>query len=416
MKVVQTYLICGLIILFSSCRFSKEKVTAERRTQLADYHQGEYGYDLVFLKKATKLVELVNGESRLVIAPEYQGRVMTSSTGGLKGVSQGWINYDWIESQKVDDNSNPYGGEDRIWLGPEGGQFSVFFAKGTSSGKGIWRVPAPLDHEEFLIRSMNSERVIVDKDFDLENNSGNKFKVRIARAITLLDSSEIRNNLGFEPGKSIHVVAYQSENRLMNIGDKVWEKETGGLSIWELSMLRASPAVVVILPYRKETEEKAFTDYFGDVPESHLKVTDKAIFFHADGNCCSKIGISPKKALPYMGSYDAKQNVLSIIQFSLERNQEYVNSLLEDHQDDPFSGDAVNFYNDGLRDNGSRIGQFYELETSSPAAFLKPGEEIVHTSRMYHFEGNRKDLDLLSRSLLYVSLDEIKNAFNISDL
>ena len=259
---------------------------------------------------------------------------------------------------------------------------------------------------------MNSKSITLDKDFEVENNSGNKFKVRITRIITLLDHNEIRNNLGFIPGKSVNVVAYQSDNRLKNIGDKAWNKEGGTLSIWDLGMLKASPTVTVILPYQHSDNGKIFTDYFGNIPKDRVKVTGNAVLFRVDGNYRSKIGISSLRAIPYIGSYDAKQKVLSVIEYSLSNDQMYVNSLLENQQNDPFSGDAVNSYNDGPQIDGSRMGQFYELETSSPAAFLKPGEEITHIRRMYHFEGNEKDLDEVSKSLLKVSLEEIKNAFS----
>jgi hypothetical protein len=53
------------------------------------------------------------------------------------------------------------------------------------------------------------------------------------------------------------------------------------------------------------------------------------------------------------------------------------------------------------------------LETSSPAAFLKPGEEITHVQRIYHFEGSEEDLDSLAKSLLNVSLSEVKSAFKL---
>ena len=51
----------------------------------------------------------------------------------------------------------------------------------------------------------------------------------------------------------------------------------------------------------------------------------------------------------------------------------------------PFSGDAVNAYNDGPLADGSQMGPFYEIETVSPAAFLKPGESIrnVEPTRVY---------------------------------
>jgi len=49
-------------------------------------------------------------------------------------------------------------------------------------------------------------------------------------------------------------------------------------------------------------------------------------------------------------------------------------------------GDAVNSYNDGPVTDGSIMGPFYEIESSSPAANLSPGEKITHTQRIFHIK------------------------------
>jgi len=72
---------------------------------------------------------------------------------------------------------------------------------------------------------------------------------------------------------------------------------------------------------------------------------------------------------------------------------DYVNSMWE-LQDEPFSGDTVNAYNDGPPEPGAApLGPFYELETSSPALALEPGKSGEHVSETYHFQGERAELD-----------------------
>lgn len=408
MRKAVLLLIISIPFLFGCSQFKKTGNTKKGNEKIS-YTAGEYGYDLDFLKKYITPVELVNGKSRLIVASEYQGRVMTSSSSGMKGNSHGWINYDFIASSKINEDANPYGGEERIWLGPEGGQFSIFF---TGNNPGKWIVPSALDHETFNIAQVNSQQITLEKDIELVNRSATKFYAKISRTITLLDSTEIRANLKIGFGKSIRVVAYKSENRLKNIGNYCWNKDNGTLSIWMLSMMKASPVAAVIIPYKQGGQEKVVNDYFGVTPGNRLKVTDDAVFYRTDAEFRSKIGVSPSSALPCVGSYDAQKQILSILTYSLPENKtEYVNSALVDQQKDPFSGDVINSYNDGPSKNGSRIGQLYEMEISSPAAFLKPGEEITHVQCMYHFEGKVKDLDMLVRSLLNVSISEIENVF-----
>jgi len=378
----------------------------------SEYKKGEYGYDLEFLKKHLNPLELVNSDSRLIIEPEYQGRVMTSSSSGLKGFSNGWINYDLIGSSTIQEHINTYGGEERIWLGPEGGQFSIFFKKDTTFKLENWFVPAELDQEPFEVANKDDNSITLGKKVRLENYSGTIFNAEITRKVILLSRDKITESLGIKIDGSVHVVAYQSENRLKNIGNNGWNKGSGALSVWMLSMLNPSSHVTVVLPYKKGDRGIIVKDnYFGNIPESRLKISENAVFFAADGKFRSKIGISLQRALPIIGSYDAKNNILTLIKFSLSENiSDYVNSALE-IQKEPFSGDVINSYIDGPSDDGAQLGRFYELEVSSPAAFLEPGEDIIHIQRTYHLEGSEKVLDVFTKSFLNVSIEEIKKAF-----
>ena len=86
-----------------------------------------YKSDKLFLEKHLRVVELVNGDKRLLLTPDLQGRVLTSTANGENGYSFGWLNYNLISSGKFLPHCNNFGGEDRYWLGPEGGQYSIFF-------------------------------------------------------------------------------------------------------------------------------------------------------------------------------------------------------------------------------------------------------------------------------------------------
>lgn len=45
-----------------------------------------------------------------------------------------WINYSFIKKRQIDLQFNPVGGEERFWLGPEGGVFSfIFQARGKTN-------------------------------------------------------------------------------------------------------------------------------------------------------------------------------------------------------------------------------------------------------------------------------------------
>ena len=188
------------------------------------------------------------------------------------------------------------------------------------------------------------------------------------------------------------------------------------LSIWILGMYNPSPATTVVIPYVSGSEADlgpvVKDNYFGKVPSDRLVAKEKAMFFSCDGKCRSKIGLNPKRAKSVLGSYDALNKVLTIVQYNKpSESRDYVNSAWE-LQKDPFSGDVVNSYNDGPNDEGKIMGPFFELETSSPAAALKPGDSLVHLHRTVHFTGPEDVLNKVAVAILGVTLDEIKHGLN----
>lgn len=376
----------------------------------SEMQKGTFGYDLAFLRKHHKdLVLLENGEAKLIVLPAYQGRIMTSTAEGNAGESFGWLNHELIATGKFTEHFSAFGGEERFWLGPEGGQFSIYFKKGVDFTFDNWFVPKELDTEVFELVSLDKTSAQFEKQMHLENFSGTRFDLKVRRDIRLLHDSSINALLGTVPA-GIHAVGFQSENAITNTGSTAWNKQSGMLSIWILSMLNAGDKTTIAIPYKQGDSAllgKIVTDdYFGKVPADRLKVSDGIILFKADGNLRSKIGISPERALPMALSYDAENNVLTIAQFSLPGNtKDYVNSLWEQQQD-PFSGDAVNAYNDGPV-QGKQMGRFYELESSSPAAALAPGATQTHLHRTIHLKGSKESLNEIVQQLLGVGIDSL---------
>jgi hypothetical protein len=377
-----------------------------------------FGDDLKFLKKHTDVVVLSDekGNGRVTVVPQMQGRVMTSTAGGLDGFSFGWINRELVASGKFVEHMNVFGGEDRFWLGPEGGQFSIFFKNGVPFDLEHWFTPAPIDTEPFELVSKSKSRAVLKKDMRLENYSRTVFNLRADREVKIIERDDAIELLGVAPAPNIKMVAFESINKVTNTGDKAWEKETGLLSIWILGMFNPSPATTVVIPFKAGPEDKlgaAVNDaYFGKVPADRLVVKDGVLFFSGDGQYRSKIGLSPLRAKPVLGSYDAVNQVLTIVQYNKPRGAtDYVNSMWE-LQDEPFKGDVVNSYNDGPPEPGAKpLGPFYELETSSPAAALRPGATISHIHRTFHLQGPEADLNTIAQATLGVTIDEIKSAF-----
>ncbi|MFP4091758.1 MAG: DUF6786 family protein [Cyclobacteriaceae bacterium] len=404
--------------LLAACRPASDDRNSATPAQVRDI-AGSFAYDIEFLDKyLDDMIVLWDKDSSagIIIAPEYQGRVMSSTSGGGEGFSYGWINYDLIASGETREHINPYGGEDRFWLGPEGGQYAIFFDEGEEFTFENWQTPAALDTEPFSLVSSSEREVSFSKKMQLTNYSGFRFSLSVDRTISLLDRQAAADLLQADIPDDINMVAFASENSITNEGEQAWENESGLLSIWILGMFRHSPATTVVIPYRQEAAEDVpvvNADYFGTVPEERLKVENGFIFFKGDGAYRSKIGVGPERALPEMGSYDAEREVLTIVSFSLpEEAEDYVNSMWE-LQDHPYEGDVINSYNDGpLEGEEAQLGPFYELESSSPAAALSPGESLSHSHTTLHFSGEPATLNKLSREILGIGINEIKAVFN----
>lgn len=380
-------------------------------------HAASFADDLAFLKKHTDVIALSDksGQAQVLVAPAWQGRVMTSTGTGADGSSYGWINRELISSGKLVPHMNAFGGEDRFWMGPEGGQFSIFFAKGVKFDLEHWFTPAPIDTEPFQVVSKRADSVKFRHAFNLTNYSGVEFKVQADREVRMVTPSKAWKNLDLKPQPGVTMVAFESVNKVTNKGKQAWNKDTGLLSIWILGMFNPSPATTIVVPIKPGPEAQlgkpVNADYFGPVPPERLVVQDKVLFFSGDGQYRSKIGISPKRVLPILGSYDAANNVLTLAQFTVPAKPSgYVNSMWE-IQKEPFAGDVANSYNDGPPSPGAKpLGPFYEIESSSPAGALAPGKSLEHVHRTMHLTGAKAELDAIARAKLGVSLEQIRTA------
>jgi len=412
MKVLNSgnaILLMLLVLLSASCNGPGGQTQAKT---IITFPKGSYGHDADFLKKTTAgFVELsaANGQSKIFISSDYQGRVMTSTASGDSGTSFGWINYGLLESGKKKAQFNPVGGEERFWLGPEGGQFGLYFKKGDSFNIAHWQVPAVIDSVAFDLVSSSASSAVFAKHATLVNYSGAVFQVDIKRAVSLLDKDSVSRFLHIAIPEDIRLVAYSSANQITNTGDLAWKKEQGLLSMWLLGMMTPSDQTIVIIPFHPATDARSLiTDnYFGKIPPDRLVVKDSILYFKCDGKSRGKIGISPQIAGSIAASFDFKKNVLSLIAFPVEPNGRYVNSKWE-MQKQPYRGDVVNSYNDGPLADGTQMGPFYEIESSSDAKELNPGQSAGYRQMTCHLQGSYESLRELTRKLLGVDLENIK--------
>ncbi|MDL2221509.1 hypothetical protein LJC35_03025 [Parabacteroides sp. OttesenSCG-928-N08] len=389
---------------------------SNKKEEMNNYEKGTFGYDVAFLKEKDKVRLLTDkaGRSQVLVSPGYQGKVFTSTASGLEGKSLGYIKYEVFDAAQPDEHMNGYGGENRLWLGPEGGQYSIYFAPGVEQIYDNWHTPSPIDTEAWEVLAGDQQQVNMMKSMELLNYRGTRLKTDILRRIQLVEPSEIGRTLGVEIGATIESVGYQTENKLYNRNDFEWTPETGTLCIWMLDMYHPAPSAVTIIPFNSGDDTQlgkiATTDYFGEIPGYRLKINDGVLFLRTDGKMRNKLGMNALRTKGIAANYNADEKLLTITTYSVVADGVYLNQEWNPERN-PLIGDAMNAYNDGPLEDGSIMGPFLELESASPAAFLKPGEQLTHRHDVYHFTGDESDLSLITEKLLGVSITQIKHAF-----
>ena len=380
--------------------------------------QKNFGQVVEFLDQHVETVVLGDeGGAQIVVVPQYQGRTMTSTSRGSQGTSYGWINFDHIAAGVVDPVVNLYGGEDRFWVSPEGGQYSIFFEPDVPMEFSHWRCPQVIDTEAFDVVEKDERRIRLTKRGTLLNYSRFEFQVEFEREVVLLDDQTTRSHLGCSVD-GLTMVAHESRNKLTNIGQQAWRAETGLIGIWMLSMNAPSPRATVVVPFKlgpvAEIGPIVNADYFGKLDSDRLVVDeDKGlIYFLGDGQLRSKLGLTFERAENYLGSWDPVLGVLTVAQFNLpELAPNGYNNNLWEIQKEPYRGDVINSYNDGPNESGGMLGPFYELETISPALALAPQESYTHVHRTIRMEANRTRLNEVAQHVFGVGLDEIERQF-----
>jgi hypothetical protein len=379
-----------------------------------------FGHDLHFLSQHDDVIVLRGDDpnARVIASAAYQAKVFTSTCSGDNGPSFGWINYKAFTSER-DRHMNAYGGENRFWLGPEGGKYSLFFKPGEKMVFDNWRTPPAFDTEAWTVVSRTREAVHFIKEMELSNYQGSRLELLASRRVNILSRGEISRRIGVALPEGVGAVGYTTGNVITNKGNYSWTEFTGMPCIWMLDMFRPSAGAVIVIPHKgggatakgaAGGERAVTTDYFGEIPPDRIRMVENGLFFKADGKSRGKLGIGPTKAMPWAGSYDTQNKVLTVTIFDVNAAGRYLNQEWNTLKP-VFSGDAVNAYNDGALADGSQMGPFYELESVSPAALLEPSGSLSHEHTVLHFTGTEAVLEPIVKKVFGVSLSYMGNIF-----
>jgi len=407
------FLVPFIFVMMMACSCNNS-----RKSKSDVFEKGAFGYDLAYLtQKDGGLIVLSSndGTAQIIVSAKYQGKVFTSTANGLSGNSLGFVNYKALDADAIDEHMNGYGGENRFWLGPEGGKYSVYFAPDAEQVFDNWHTPKPIDIEPWDVVALDAKHVVMKKEMQVTNYLGKKLKLNVDRKISLMETADANRILGITSNPELNMVAYQTENAITNLNDFEWTEETGTICIWILDMFNPALNAVTVIPFNEGDEVQmgkiVTSDYFGEIPADRLKIQGNVIYLKTDGNFRSKLGLNGKRTKAIAGNYDPASKRLTIITFDVDQNAIYLSQEWNPAKN-PLTGDALNAYNDGPLDDGSIMGPFLELESVSPAAFLKPAQSLMHRHTVYHFSGEEKVLNPIAEKLLGVSVRDVISVFS----
>ena len=413
-KIVLWFISILAVALISSCGVVKEGTLKNDESKLWSIGQemsffSKYGVDAKVLR---------NDESMLIYSPTYQGRVFTSAFGDENAPSIGWFNREAVGLRQVNLRNTLIGGEDVFAIGPEGGDSSIFFEQGALFTEENRKLPEILSTQAWKLVSRSKTQVRFECEGKVVNALGKKFDVKAEREVSLLSRTDVSKILGIEIPMNLKLVAFQSMNKLTNVGSDNWSEQYGMLNMGVKSYFNANKTVNTFVPFRPGDASKLGdvvrdnvfdTASGGTLGGERVAVLDDYIRFKCDGRHMSGIGVSARRSEGIVLSYDDKNSILTMIFYIKPSGNRAYFPVSWRNSQAGFDGDAISVFNNGpASKNIYYADMFYEISTHSPALNLVKGRSQFHLQRTFHFHGSEYDLDLLAYKLTGISLKQLR--------
>ena len=202
--------------------------------------------DVDYISKYATVHVLADGDARVAASPQLMGRIMTATFAGKRAPSLGYINRENIAKGDTDPVFNNHGGADRLWFGPEGGQFSIFFKKGQKQELANWTVPKGMDAGGMTVTSKSETSVSMQRDIKLINASETGINLLAQRTVRLVKPETAEKDLGVSLDGT-KLVGYESVNKITNSGDVVIGEGCTVTNVYQFSGASVVRAAVTTL-------------------------------------------------------------------------------------------------------------------------------------------------------------------------
>jgi hypothetical protein len=333
-----------------------------------------YHNALNYIAQKTSVIELYDQSGgRVAICPEWNGRVLTSTNGGLEGDSFGYVNVQAIETDRCED----LGGENL-------GTFS------------------PLRYS-YSVESIKKHRALLERTHRMADSNGVSVEFHHTREISLLSpfqAGEIFADAVPEGAAAVMEILERSD--VVSVGFcvecAVRAQEKAHLAGRQRGMFNASPHTAVIVsapPVFSPEPFSADVDYLGGAPHGRIRHLDEALLIKADGQGRCQVTMPFANAPPVFGAIERKSGTLTLWSFDLP-------------DDYPGTDDMIRIYNPGRSQGGeSDWATYYEMNFFSAVREVSPEHPLEHVQSTLHINADNAILDELIQKIFGLSLESI---------
>ncbi|MDR2115029.1 MAG: hypothetical protein LBP87_01460 [Planctomycetaceae bacterium] len=342
-----------------------------------------------YLGSKTRIFELCNQiGGRIVICPDWNGNVMTSTCDGIDGNSFGLINVNAIDAGKTDWFYNSYGGEDQLVFFPENGKFVI---------------DSMPQHP--VVRMRRSVRLNTTLNTTLNTAHKNHAEFDLIRTVRLLERYDVHEAFGDAVAISldqmdVSFVGFITANSIVNstTHSPLW---THPVSVQIRGMFNSGQSTVAIIPFQPaeepESEIPIDTNFFGSSPHGRLRLLPSAALLRTDGKYRCQVTVPREQAKPFLGALDFREGTLTLVTF--------------DMLDLPYSDELeqkVQAYNHGPTFPGETdFAPFYKFNIFSLIHELPHDETLIFHQSTLHINADNRTLAYLVQEIFGVEYEQI---------
>ena len=325
---------------------------------------------LNYLVQKTSVIELYDQlGGRVAVCPDWNGRVMTSTNGGLEGDSFGCINVQAIETDCYED----FGGED------------------------IWRL-SPLIYT-FTLESIKDNKTVLQRTLRKADANGTSVEFHLTRSISLLSRYQAGAMFGgvVEDAlkhSDVSVVGFHTENTVQT-------QERAYVASRQRGMFNASPhtAVIVSEPPVSFAPEpfSVDIDYLGSAPHGRIRHLPKALLIRADGHGQCQVTMPFAATPPTFGAIERRSGTLTLWTFDLPNGCSETNDIIRIYNPGHLHGDKFDW------------AAYYEMNCFSSVRELESDIPLTYAQCTLHINADNAVLGEIIREVFSTSLEEISH-------